>query len=66
MGQSVVLPFVRRYMVVYRRILGRNSVSTSIFLSICTKEFLVLSVIILKEKTCRLDVIQTAQDVSKN
>jgi len=31
--QSVILPFFRRYIVVYRRIVGRNLVSTSIFLS---------------------------------
>jgi hypothetical protein len=31
-GQSAFLRFVRRYMLVYRRILGRQSVSTAIFL----------------------------------
>ena len=33
LGQSAVLRFLRRYMVVYRRILGRKSVSTCVYLS---------------------------------
>jgi hypothetical protein len=32
-GQSFVLSFVRRYIVVYHRIVGRQSASTAIFLS---------------------------------